>query len=73
MCVVRVQVSVHRLQDEKEKRHLLVMKGAPERIVDRCSTILINGKDEELTDDWKEDFNAAYQTLGGYGERVLGK
>merc|ERR1712172_127994 len=65
----KFQVSIHESDDP---RYLLVMKGAPERILDRCSTILINGKEEELTQDWKDKFNRAYMELGGLGERVLG-
>lgn len=37
----KYQVSIHRQPDKKE--HLLVMKGAPERILGRCDSILING------------------------------
>ena len=48
------------------------MKGAPERILDRCSTILINGEEKKLDDEWRESFNNAYMELGGLGERVLG-
>merc|ERR1712027_192467 len=48
------------------------MKGAPERIVDRCSTIVIDGKELPLTQEWKDAFEAAYMELGGLGERVLG-
>lgn len=48
------------------------MKGAPERILDRCSTILIGGKEIEKTEDWLDAFNNAYLELGGLGERVLG-
>ena len=51
---------------------MLVMKGAPERILDRCSTILINGEERKLDDEWREAFNNAYMELGGLGERVLG-
>jgi len=39
--------------------------GAPERIVDRCSTILVDRVEHELNDEWKEAFNAAYLDLGG--------
>ena len=49
------------------------MKGAPERILDRCSTILINGEEKPLTEEWREAFNQAYMELGGLGERVLGQ
>jgi sodium/potassium-transporting ATPase subunit alpha len=41
------------------------MKGAPERILDRCSSILINGKEIPLSEDWKANFNNAYMELGG--------
>ena len=48
------------------------MKGAPERIFERCTKILIEGKEHEVTDEWTEKFNQAYMELGGIGERVLG-
>ena len=67
----KFQFSVHKMPNDSKNR-LLVMKGAPERILDYCSTILIKGKDELLTDEWKASFNIAYETLGGMGERVLG-
>merc|ERR1719295_1249958 len=50
----------------------MMMKGAPERILERCSTICIDGKDLPLTQQWKDNFEAAYMELGGLGERVLG-
>lgn len=56
-----------------ESKHLLVMKGAPERILDSCSTILLQGKEHPLDDEIKESFQKAYEALGGLGERVLGK
>merc|ERR1712117_436299 len=68
----KFQVSIHETDNKDDPRYLLVMKGAPERILDRCSTILINGKEEELTQEWKDRFNRAYMELGGLGERVLG-
>eukprot|EP00010_Vexillifera_abyssalis_P003534 CAMPEP_0201560314 /NCGR_PEP_ID=MMETSP0173_2-20130828/78202_1 /ASSEMBLY_ACC=CAM_ASM_000268 /TAXON_ID=218659 /ORGANISM="Vexillifera sp., Strain DIVA3 564/2" /LENGTH=1044 /DNA_ID=CAMNT_0047974759 /DNA_START=43 /DNA_END=3174 /DNA_ORIENTATION=- len=55
-----------------DPRLLLLVKGAPERIITRCSTILHNGQEKELTAEWKGRFQEAYDTLGGMGERVLG-
>ena len=49
------------------------MKGAPERILDRCNQIMNKGKIEPITEQWKKDFETAYMALGGLGERVLGK
>ena len=65
------QVSVH--ECEEDSRYLLVMKGAPERILDRCTTIVIKGEEQPLGEDMKVAFNNAYLELGGLGERVLGR
>lgn len=67
----KYQVSVHE-QSGDDDRYVLVMKGAPERILDRCSTILVRGKEQILDEEMKEAFNNAYLELGGLGERVLG-
>lgn len=48
------------------------MKGAPERILDRCTSILIQGKEQPLDDEMRDAFQNAYLELGGLGERVLG-
>jgi len=68
----KYQVSVHETEDKSDSRYLIAMKGAPERILDRCTTIVVNGVDQPLNDQWKEKFNEAYMDLGGRGERVLG-
>jgi len=69
----KYQVSIHECNDpDVPGSYLLVMKGAPERILDRCSTILINGEEKKLNNELKEAFNQAYMELGGLGERVLG-
>jgi len=66
-------VSIHDLSVPTDQGNfLLVMKGAPERIIDRCSTILIEGQSLPMTDYWRDAFNKAYMELGGLGERVLG-
>ncbi|XP_072122400.1 sodium/potassium-transporting ATPase subunit alpha-3 [Mobula birostris] len=68
----KYQLSIHETEDPNEKRYLLVMKGAPERILDRCSTIMLQGKEQPLDEEMKEAFQNAYMELGGLGERVLG-
>ncbi|XP_057338999.1 sodium/potassium-transporting ATPase subunit alpha isoform X3 [Microplitis mediator] len=68
----KYQVSIHESDDPNDPRYLLVMKGAPERILDRCTTIFIGGKEKVLDEEMKEAFNNAYLELGGLGERVLG-
>merc|ERR1740128_793949 len=68
----KFQVSIHETEDKSIDGYLLVMKGAPERILERCTTIVINGKEMPMTDEWKDAFETAYMELGGLGERVLG-
>ncbi|KAM5131993.1 potassium-transporting ATPase alpha chain 2-like [Mantella aurantiaca] len=68
----KYQVSIHIPEDPAEKGYLLVMKGAPERILDRCSTIMIGGQEWPLDDEMKDHFEQAYLALGSLGERVLG-
>merc|ERR1711874_11001 len=66
----KYQVSIH--EQAGKNNYLLVMKGAPERILERCTTIHVNGQDLPMDQQWKDRFNAAYMNLGGMGERVLG-
>ncbi|XP_039629560.1 potassium-transporting ATPase alpha chain 1 [Polypterus senegalus] len=68
----KFQLSIHELEDPLDLRYLLVMKGAPERILERCSTIMIKGQELPLDEQWKEAFQTAYMDLGSLGERVLG-
>merc|ERR1712033_36874 len=68
----KYQVSIHETEDTNDNRYLLVMKGAPERILERCSTIVVDGREMPLSEEWKNSFESAYMELGGLGERVLG-
>lgn len=65
------QVSIHQL--ENSTQFLLVMKGAPERIMECCSTILLHGEEYPIDENYRAAFNTAYMDLGGLGERVLGQ
>ncbi|XP_066063027.1 sodium/potassium-transporting ATPase subunit alpha-2-like isoform X5 [Chamaea fasciata] len=67
----KYQLSIHEREDDPQG-HLLVMKGAPERILDRCSRILLQGQEQPLDQEMREAFQNAYLELGGLGERVLG-
>jgi sodium/potassium-transporting ATPase subunit alpha len=63
---------VHVVTDGDKTYNHLVMKGAPERILDVCSTILLEGKTVEMNEAQRVAFQKAYDDLGGLGERVLG-
>uniref|UniRef100_F6Z6X5 Sodium/potassium-transporting ATPase subunit alpha n=1 Tax=Macaca mulatta TaxID=9544 RepID=F6Z6X5_MACMU len=68
----KFQLSIHETDDPHDKRFLMVMKGAPERILEKCSTIMINGEEHPLDESTAKAFHTAYMELGGLGERVLG-
>ncbi|XP_069031786.1 sodium/potassium-transporting ATPase subunit alpha-3-like isoform X2 [Embiotoca jacksoni] len=68
----KYQLSIHNNEDENDNRYLLLMKGAPERVLDCCSTIMLEGRELPMNDEIKESFQNAYAELGGMGERVLG-
>ncbi|KAK7092204.1 sodium/potassium-transporting ATPase subunit alpha-3-like [Littorina saxatilis] len=68
----KYQVSVHQQADQSDRRLLLVMKGAPERILERCTRYIHEGRDCYIDKNFKNAFESAYMKLGGLGERVLG-
>lgn len=63
----KYQVSVHR---RTHGNYLVVMKGAPERILERCSTIILNDKNVNI-DKYKKSIEKAMLSMGYMGERVL--
>ena len=65
----KFQVSIH---EDSNDGYFLVMKGAPERILSMCSSILVEGKEVSIDDNVRRAYDAAYVELGGMGERVLG-
>uniref|UniRef100_A0A915KEQ0 Cation-transporting P-type ATPase C-terminal domain-containing protein n=1 Tax=Romanomermis culicivorax TaxID=13658 RepID=A0A915KEQ0_ROMCU len=70
-----VKVSIHENEKyglDSKNPYVLVMKGAPERVFERCTTIAVEGKEVPIDGDRKAAFDKAYLDLGGLGERVLG-
>ena len=51
---------------------MVVMKGAPEIVFNRCSSILIEGKNVEINEEVREKFYVSNRELASKGERVLG-
>uniref|UniRef100_A0A8C3NB23 Potassium-transporting ATPase alpha chain 2 n=1 Tax=Geospiza parvula TaxID=87175 RepID=A0A8C3NB23_GEOPR len=65
----KFQVSVH----DAGSQQLLVLKGAPERVLERCSGALQGGEERPLDAEWRRSLEGACLDLGGRGERVLGE
>jgi len=56
----------------KDGKHLRVyLKGAPERVITRCSKILVDGKEEDFSAMHREEVKQANDDFGKLGERVL--
>lgn len=68
----KYHVTIHQLPIHERDGYILCMKGAPERIFDRCSSILIDGKDVPIDDEIKNSFEEVSAHLAGQGERVMG-
>ena len=47
------------------------MKGAPERILSRCSKILVGGEEVDFNNELRDEVNKANSDFGKLGERVL--
>jgi magnesium-transporting ATPase (P-type) len=50
---------------------MVIMKGAPERILSRCSRILINGEEVAYDKEQQQIVQKANEYFGKMGERVL--
>ena len=60
------------LRKTPSDQYWLAMKGAPERILNRCSHFLLNGKDVPMTEGFKQKFKMANSAFALKGERVIG-
>ncbi|KZS98811.1 aminophospholipid-transporting P-type ATPase [Sistotremastrum niveocremeum HHB9708] len=49
-----------------------LIKGAPERVLARCTTFLQNGQALPLTDDFRAAYDDAYNYMASRGHRVIG-
>lgn len=64
----KYQLSIHK----SEEGTLMVFKGAPERVLERCSTIQYRGSDHILSGEFKKALHRGMLDISGMGERVLG-
>eukprot|EP00026_Physarum_polycephalum_P002213 Phypoly_transcript_02218.p1 GENE.Phypoly_transcript_02218~~Phypoly_transcript_02218.p1 ORF type:complete len:907 (+),score=138.68 Phypoly_transcript_02218:374-2722(+) len=60
------------MDGKSKSQRILMLKGAPEIVFEKCSHILINGQEVPIDSRWRSAFQIAYESLGGMGERVLG-
>ncbi|XP_049869369.1 sodium/potassium-transporting ATPase subunit alpha-B-like [Pectinophora gossypiella] len=66
----KYQVTIHNMSDTNS--YYLIMKGAPEIVVEYCSKVLITGGNIDLTPQIKKELKENFIKLANMGERVLG-
>ncbi|KAI9346108.1 hypothetical protein BDR26DRAFT_855871 [Obelidium mucronatum] len=66
----KTHLSIHR-KGHSDGGLTMHVKGAPERVLASCSTILLNGKAEPLSESHKTQFKQSYEKMAQRGERVI--
>ena len=64
-------MSIHECSDFKTHGYLACMIGAPELILQRCGSALVNGQERPVDQDYKNAFFYAVNELANLGETVL--
>jgi len=70
-CFIRDMNTAQRNPTTADDNLSVFLKGAPERVLKRCSKILINGQEVDFTDELRNEVNQANSDFGALGERVL--
>ncbi|XP_068631655.1 sodium/potassium-transporting ATPase subunit alpha-B-like [Battus philenor] len=66
----KFQVTIHRMQATQS--YYLVMKGAPEIVVEHCANVITDNGVNPLTPQLKKELKANFIKLANMGERVIG-
>jgi len=68
----KFHVTIHVKDNDYAQERMVLMKGAPERVFNRCNYILMKGKPVELTDEIRAIYAKDLSKMMSSGERVLG-
>ena len=69
--LTRMQVTVHEAADFRTNGYLGCMVGAPELILQRCGSALVQGQERPVDQDFKNAFFYAVNELASLGETVV--
>lgn len=69
--IVRDMKTSEKAPTNKVDNMTIFLKGAPERVLGRCTHVLVNGEDRLYDESAQADVGAANDKFGGQGERVL--
>ena len=67
----KMMATLHRHKDSKERKSISYTKGAPEKILELCSFVDVEGKKAVLTKQRKNEIKKQYEYLTSTGLRVL--
>jgi len=70
-CFIRDMNPAEKNPVDADNNLCVFLKGAPERILNRCSRILVNGEEVPFTEQLRNEVNTANSDFGKLGERVL--
>ncbi|XP_034826290.1 sodium/potassium-transporting ATPase subunit alpha-like [Maniola hyperantus] len=68
--VYKYQVTIHKMHASHS--YYLIMKGAPEIVIEFCTKVLTDEEDQPLTPQAKKELKANFIKLANMGERVIG-
>jgi sodium/potassium-transporting ATPase subunit alpha len=74
LIVIKNLEGIPEEQDDQKVEYEILMKGAPEKILTRCRTYASShgaNHREEITDEFREEFNKVYENFAKQGRRVL--
>lgn len=64
----KFQANVHLFRD----KYFIYLKGAPERVLEHCSTVAFGNETKVLNEETKAEFTESCYVLANNGERVFG-
>lgn len=67
----KLMTTVHQLNDSHSQRFRVMTKGAPDVLLERCSSIMINGKIVDMSDKHRSDIAGANKSMADRALRVL--
>ncbi len=65
------QLSIHRPEDPEAQHPLLVLKGAPERVLRMCTHIMVDGQSVPMDADMQRKYNQG-EAMGRPDRPILG-
>lgn len=69
--MTKIHVSVHECSDFQTNGYLACMIGAPELVLQRCSTALVAGQDRAMDPEYRNAFMFALNEMASLGETVI--